>query len=518
LLLSAVSRASAQKLERASDYTLTIEEQSVLSRISASSLRGHLAFLASDLLRGRPTPSRGQTIAAEYIAGQFRRAGLEAIGDVGYFQTCIMDSLEPNPEGFHFQVTVSGKAVDIPARHFDMDGIRPMRLDDLPLVKCISESDLKDLKSTLAGMAVITESSSSTPGAKDRRRPKADARDFYRRLSAFNPALLIELDRGSLGESCYFERSVLADAELAGRRMREPGYATVTVSDENLADAFDAMKAGLPEGRVSLHVSSPVKTKSTLRNVVGALRGSDPALRDSYVIVSAHYDGTGGEAGAVGDRIWNAANDDGSGTVSVIELASSLASLERKPLRSVVFLAFFGEELGSLGARYYVEHPLVPIDRTVADLNLEQMGRTDSPDGDMRNRATVTGYGYSDIGKLLHRAGELSGILVKGNRTEPDPFFERSDNLPFAEHGVPSHTICVAVAYPDYHGAGDEWEKIDYDNMALTDRMVARAVLMISQSRSSPEWSTRDLSARRYLDARIRRELNRVEQPPGPNH
>src|SRR5262249_18763676 len=112
-----------------------------------------------------------------------------------------------------------------------------------------------------------------------------------------------------------------------------------------------------------------------LRNVVGLLRGSDPALKDSYLIVSAHYDHIGVRPTGEGDRINNGANDDGSGTVSVIELASALAGLKQRPRRSIVFITWFGEEKGLVGSRYYGRHPLFPLEKTVAMVNLEQVGR-----------------------------------------------------------------------------------------------------------------------------------------------
>jgi len=264
--------------------------------------------------------------------------------------------------------------------------------------------------------------------------------------------------------------------------------------------AFDAMPPGNSGATLTLHLAAPKPSTIAFLNVAGLLRGSDAELRDSYVVVSAHYDGTGTRPGALGDRIWNAANDDGSGTVSVIEIGAALAGLEPRPRRSILFLAFSGEELGSLGARCYVNHSLIPMERTIVDLNLEQLGRRDAPEGDMTNRVSVTGDEYSDVGAIIRRAALSSGITVQKPKRGSDPYFERSDNLPFAEAGVPAHTICVALEYPDYHGAGDEWEKIDYENMARTDRMIATAVLTIAQSATVPAWNRANPVVQRFVD------------------
>jgi Zn-dependent M28 family amino/carboxypeptidase len=123
---------------------------------------------------------------------------------------------------------------------------------------------------------------------------------------------------------------------------------------------------------LSLNLAASIAKPVKLRNVVGLLRGTDPVLKDTYVLVTAHYDHLGTGAPRCnpidGDAICNGANDDGSGTVSVIELASALATLKERPKRSILFMAVFGEESGLLGSRYYGRHPIFPIEKTVSDV------------------------------------------------------------------------------------------------------------------------------------------------------
>jgi Zn-dependent M28 family amino/carboxypeptidase len=226
------------------------------------------------------------------------------------------------------------------------------------------------------------------------------------------------------------------------------------------------------------------------------------------VLLSAHYDHLGiGPHNGSGDRIYNGANDDGSGTVSVIEIASALATLRPRPRRSLVFVTFYGEERGMVGSRYYVEHPVVPLEKTVADINLEQMGRTDDSDGPRVSAATVTGYDYSDVGALLRRAGRAVGVDVVKHPTKSDGYFGASDNASFAKAGIPAHTISVAYMFPDHHGADDEWEKIDFPNMAKVDRMAALGLVMIADG-LAPAWSKDNPKAARYR--------RKAPQRPGP--
>lgn len=347
LCAACVAALSIGASARATPPALPEGARGVLDGISADSMRGNLSFLASDALEGRGTPSRGLDVAAEFIAAQFRRAGLEPLGDDGYFQTADWRQVAPERERAQF--------ADIPG---------------------------------------------------------------------------------------------------------------------------------------------PVK----VRNVVGVLRGSDPALRDTYVLVTAHYDHIGMREGE-GDQLYNGANDDGSGTVSVVELANAFAAQKVRPKRSIVFMTVFGEEHGLIGSRYYGAHPLVPVDRTVADINLEQIGRTDDSEGPQVRAAAVTGFDYSDVGTVLREAGAATGIRITKHPVNSDRYFAYSDNQALADLGVPAHTISVAYEYPDYHGAADTWDKIDYANMAAVDRTVALAVWTIANDARAPRWNAGNPKAAKYLEA-----------------
>jgi Zn-dependent M28 family amino/carboxypeptidase len=173
----------------------------------------------------------------------------------------------------------------------------------------------------------------------------------------------------------------------------------------------------------------------------------------------------------------------------VIEIARALAKLTPHPKRSIVFMTFFGEERGELGSEYYGKHPIFPIAKTAADVNLEQVGRTDSTVGSNVNSASLTGFDYSDVTKFFEDAGRETGIRVYRDPEASDAYFTRSDNDALAQQGVPAHSLTVAFDYPDYHGLGDEWQKIDYANMARVDRMIALGLLDIANSIEPPHWN-----------------------------
>jgi Zn-dependent M28 family amino/carboxypeptidase len=317
----AILLAAALTIAAAPPVTITEAERAVLDRISTKSLKENLSFIASDRLEGRATPSHGLDMAADFIAEQFRRAGLEPAGHNGYFQ------------------------------------------------------------------------------------------------------------------------------------------------------------------------------KGLAKNVVGLLRGSDPQLRDTCVVLSAHYD----HLGVHGDRIYNGANDDGSGTVSVIEIASALAEMNPRPKRSVVFVTFYGEELGELGSQYFVRHPVCAP--TVADLNLEQLGRTDSSEGPRAGSATLTGFDFTDIAQVIEEAGEATGIRIYNDPKRGDFYFRQSDNASFADRGIPSTTLAVTFMFPDYHQPGDRESKIDYGNMAKVDRAVALGLMLLANAAEAPHWNTANPKTKHYVRA-----------------
>lgn len=471
----AVSASLALSLSLLAPLASAQSNDPVASKISAQSLRGHLSFLASDLLEGRGTPSRGQDLAAEYIAAQFRRAGLEPAGDDGYFQTSTWQYAERDMNQFALQVQAGGKPVGVPASSVDLRMREALGLKDAPVVSMPWADAMADASRADGKVLVLAM--------------PADRRAAYGDLQKFKgkPALLVLFDASRKQGSAANGWLV----ELEGPRRPLDALKTITLYD---AAAMEALgKAG---ATLSLSVPGPVTRPVKLRNVIGVLRGSDPKLKDTYVMLTSHYDHLGIRNG----DIYNGANDDGSGTVSVIEIASALASQKAKPKRSIVFMTFFGEELGLVGSRYYGKHPVFPIASTVADLNLEQIGRTDDSEGPRVSAANLTGFDYTTMPAVLQRAGDKVGVKLVKHPQNSDRYFAQSDNQSLADAGVPAHTLSVAYEFPDYHGKDDDWDKIDYENMAKINRMVALGLLDIANDPKAPTW-TAVPNAAKYLNA-----------------
>jgi Zn-dependent M28 family amino/carboxypeptidase len=480
-----------------------------INSIPASDLRGDLSFLSSDALAGRYTPSPGLDVAAEFIASQFRAAGLEPGGDQEYFQLAKMvDRNMPKPKGDmtlkdgSHSFTVSATKLQI----FDSD--EASSLEDCSVV-VFKTKDLNALKGvTLTGKVVIVpESSLNDVPAEKREEFFKNSRAFDNAVAAAHAKAEVLVGRVRRGGR---PRLISADNERSDKRTP-----IVIADDDELKRWLDAPSSGSESRTVTFEIPAPEDHPVILKNVVGILRGSDPKLKDTCVLLTAHYDhiGTTDTGNALSpqpppkegkDHIYNGANDDGSGTVSVIEIAKALSRLKTRPRRSIVFVTFFGEERGDIGSGYYGRHPVFPIRKTVADVNLEQVGRTDSTVGKQVSNATLTGYDYSDVTKFLAEAGRRMGVTIYLDKEGSDAYFERSDNAALAEQGVPAHTLCVAFDYPDYHALGDEWQKIDYNNMAKVDRAVALGLLNIANSPRAPQWNANTPKTRAYREAQAK--------------
>jgi hypothetical protein len=469
-------------------FAMTPEIQAALDGIRADSLRGDLSFIASDLLEGRNTPSRGLDIAAEYIAAQFRRAGLEPGGDDGYFQTARMAVLEPDLTGFVLHFSHGRRDLAAGAGDVVINTSAALDLDKVPIFKLDPSDESPVERFTAAevnGKAVLIEF---------RRNEQRNYRAAMRRLRDATPVVIISVDTTGATERSPQGRLVDPDEPVRGAPR-------ITLLSPEAASFYASLRAGLTDAGATIHVAAPRQTTARLHNVIGILRGSDPQLKDTCELLTAHYDHLGEKPDGEGDRIFNGANDDGSGTVSVMEVARALSRLPQHPRRSIVFMTFFGEEKGLFGSRYYAHHPTWPLEKIVAQLNLEQVGRTDSTEGPQISNATLTGFSFSNLTDFVGEAGKLTGIKIYNNPRNSDAYFSASDNLSLAEAGVPAQTLCVAFDYSDYHAVGDEWQKINYDNMAKVDRAVALAVLLVADSDQPPHWNADNPKAAGYLKA-----------------
>src|ERR1035438_6260387 len=314
----------------------------IAAHVRANDLKADVSFLASDALEGRATPSRGLDLAAEYIAAQFRRAGLEPAGDDGYFQTASYQSVKANSEGLAFTLGSAqageGTVAIQEAVAADLDGAAAFKVTQSDTA-ALDALTAEQVRGKVLLVEVPTASGGGMAGFQARRRMLTLA-------AKLEPAMVVMV-HPTAPPANPNARVPLREAPATPTAAAHT-VPVLSVWDKAIYDAVDGAKPGPMEATVSAHVAAPLVTPVKLRNVAGVLRGSDPQLKDTYVIVTGHYDHLGTRPNVQGDGIYHGANDDASGTASVIAVAGALSDLGEKPKRTIVFVTLFGEEVGGL--------------------------------------------------------------------------------------------------------------------------------------------------------------------------
>jgi hypothetical protein len=293
--------------------------------------------------------------------------------------------------------------------------------------------------------------------------------------------------------------SVLAADSLAGRAVGSEGAriaARTIASQFELAGLVPAGDEGYlqrvplrvmdrPGGRTRVALlgsrsaldSLPESDRVLESNVLALVPGSDTDRAGEAVLLTAHFDHLGIGRPVDGDSIYNGADDDASGVAALVEIARALAIVPAR--RTVLFAAMAGEERGFLGTRWYVRHPVVPLERTVAALNLEMIGRPDTALGP--GALWLTGFERTTMGPALAEAG----IAVHPDPRPGHRFYERSDNIALARAGVPAHTLSSFGLHADDHSPDDEGERIDFGHLEAAIAEATRAVRILADGPAS---------------------------------
>ena len=474
LLLSicGASAAQAQKMPDPRPFAKTI---------TAEDLKKHLYIVASADFEGRETATEGQRKAAAYIENDFRTLGLKpGNGDNYQLQYPVFqDSLEGA------SLSVNGNAFS-----FNQDFFVPVATDytaDMGAAEVVfagygvSDSTRDDYKNLNVKGKVVMVLGGLPPGVQAPT-GRAARRFFLAKQEAAqkNGAVAILILQSTTPRNVREPKGNMSMTEYPRTIYPNTFYITDAIAKAIVQDDFTAVQKGSGAGKTypaNIHLG--VK-KTTLHlqssDVLGFLEGTD--LKDQILVISAHYD----HLGKRGDVIWYGADDDGSGTVSVLELAEAFAKAKaagKGPRRSILFLANSGEEKGLFGSQYYSEHPTYPLEKTTADLNIDMIGRIDPnrKAGDSTNYVYVVG---SD--KL---STELKPISEGNNKkyskleldykfddpADPEMIYYRSDHFNFARKGVPIIFYFDGI-HKDYHQPTDTPDKINYDIMEKRARLV----------------------------------------------
>ncbi len=497
------------------------------SAITPEFIRPHIYTLADDSMQGRDTSSPEELIAARYLADFHKGLGLQPAGDDStYFQTVPFVGSVTRGYTFTFTTTSGTKTLTANADHSDpilvISGARGpqegaivfggLGIQDTTLG--IRHLDGVDVRGNY--MLIFNDIPSSATGWTPNRR--------YRDLvlnrgakgiitissdSAADFALDVDLMRGGFGEPS----GLRLPAANAQPRLQlqyytiQPDLASAILggglTEQGVRD-LEASLAANPRNFTPRAVSASLSVNGVTgdepfpgRNVAALLSGSDPELAHEVIVLMAHYDHVGvGAADESGDRIYNGADDNGSGTVGLMAIANALTEAKKAgagPRRSVLFLHVTGEEKGLLGSRYYSDNPTVPIANVAAALNIDMIGRIEAK----RYESGDTNYVYligaslisSKVDSLVRAANDKTTKIFLdpglNDLNDPQQIYRRSDHWNFGRLGVPFAFFFTGI-HDDYHQPSDSPDKITYDAMANRLKMIYGTTIELANDTERP--------------------------------
>jgi Zn-dependent M28 family amino/carboxypeptidase len=427
----------------------------------------HIEFLADDALQGRDTGSPGHKRAAEYVAAEFKKAGLEPAGTKGYIQPVMFQTRKIDEAHSSLAIIRDGRTTALTlGEHANFR----MAIDPAPSVEArlvfvghglnIPEQGINDLEGVdLKGAIAVYIGSTprSLPsalqahfGAAAERWQAMRAAGAVGIITIANPRT-VETPWAQTAPSRLNPAMSLADPALDDYRGMQvaitmnPAHANLLF--EGSGRTFDDLIAlendGKPlpsfalQTRVSAH-ASVTRAQVESQNVVGMLPGSDPARRGEYVVLSAHLDHVGVGAPVNGDAIYNGAMDNASGIAAILDVAARLHASGERPARSLLFVAVTGEEKGELGSKYFAAHPTVPAKAIVADVNTDMF----LPLFPLKE-LMVLGLDESDLGDDIRAVADAMHLQIQADPEPQRNRFVRSDQYSFIRAGIPSLSMKV---------------------------------------------------------------------------
>jgi Peptidase family M28 len=481
-----------------------------MKSITPERLRAQLTLIASDEFEGRETSFRGQKLAALYLASQFELMGLQPAGDSGtYFQHFPVVHITVDTRSF---LTTSTPAATKEWRRFGEEYIpyssgRDTTISgDVEFVGYgINSTALRyaeyDPKKNYGGKIVLLlrgtprEDDSADSFARTRSEGSIFAKRMYAQRCGAAALLIVEDLQGRTMKDAFEERKddlvrglitipqrvrtnvpmFSISRQIANELLRSSGKTVDELQHEidstKRPDSFTVDGARVTLSLMMHH------DEVFSENVIGILPGSDSLLKDEYVVFSAHHDHLG--KNTLTGEIYNGADDDGSGTCSLLEIAHAFTTMKSPPKRSLLFLSVAGEEKGLLGSLFYTEHPTVPLEKTITDLNVDMIGRFDPEHEKINDTNYVYVIGSDKLSSALDSIGRkandesvhLNLDYTYDDEADPHQYYRRSDHYNFAKKNIPI-IFYFDGEHADYHQPTDKVEKINFGILTKRARLV----------------------------------------------
>lgn len=454
------------------------EADKVKETVSKNDIEGHIYFLASDELRGRETGTPEIDIAAAYLANSFRRYGVKPADNGSYYQAV---ELEKITSAKHIQLELntinSNKLLPLSADNYDFNG-------NAIFLNYGLQDDYN--KKDVNGKLIIVKA--GTANKSDPRSSFSASRKKRKLAIANGAAGIIELSNAN--DTLWTQLSGFLNGDKLGLKNKNDSksiHLWLQDSDGSIEKAMTSTKKILGKLNISGIEKQPVHSK----NVVGMVEGTDPKLKDEFVIYSAHYDHNGvGKPNAENDSIYNGARDNAVGTVTVLSAAENIAKYPTK--RSALFILFTAEEKGLLGSKWYVEHPIIPLEQMVYCFNSDNGGYNDT------SIATIVGLNRTTAGHHIINATSEFGLKAIDDPAGEQGLFDRSDNVNFAKKGIPAPTYSLGFTAFDaeinkyYHQTSDNPDTLDYDYLEKFFKSYVLSCRLIANDQKTPFWTEGD--------------------------
>ncbi len=501
--------------------------------ITEADLRANLGFIASDALQGRMSLQPGDDAAAQWVASEFQKAGLEPAAAGSYLQAVPLIEFRADrahsyigyrrgttekewkfPEAYGafprdvdvtaalvfagFGITAPELSYDDYA-HQDVHGKIVIIFDHEPQENDASSifngtgntryattrvKVLNAQKHSAVGVLIVAEPNRKHPSNQER----------MARIGG-TTTRAVPLPMQALADDELHTPSAVISDGVAKELLDSAGETPSEVQAAIDRDLKPHSRA-IADIRVTIHFRNASTRSGTSYNAVGLLPGSDRHLAQETILISAHHDHDGVSL----DQVWHGADDNGSGTVGVVELAHAFATNPAKPKRSLLFVVFAAEERGLLGAFYMAAHPLRPLDTTRAMINFDMIGRDETPSdqtkglidipADTTNRLNLIGATYSpDYNRTVQQENQYVGLTLDyrfDHESALNVFF-RSDQFPFVLQNIPSFWWFTGF-HPDYHHVSDTADKIDYVKMAKILRLAYLSAWQFGDEANPPKF------------------------------
>ncbi|MBV9760014.1 MAG: M20/M25/M40 family metallo-hydrolase [Acidobacteriaceae bacterium] len=505
--------------------------------IRESDLRADLAFLSSDALQGRLSLQPGDDVAIQWIASEFAKAGLQPAANGSYLQAVPLIEFRNDraesylamkrggeekrwkfPEAFgsfpkdtDLTAPVVFAGFGITAPELDYDDYQNIDAHGKIVLIFDHEPQETDPKSIFNGTG-NTRYATSRVKVQNAQAHGAVGVLIVAEPNRKHPSNQERVARigGSATRATPLPSQALADDSLhtpsvtisdaAAKELLANAGATPSELQAGIDRDLKPQSRALPDTEATIHLKNLFSHAGTSYNVAGLEKGSDPALAGDTIIISGHHDhdGMSVENGRV--DIWHGADDNGSGTVGVVELAHAFAANPVKPRRSILFVVFAAEERGLLGSFYMAAHPLRPLDRTRAIINFDMIGRNETPSDQTKglieipaytsNRLNLIGATYSpDYREAVEAENKHVGLTLddRFDRESALNVFFRSDQFPFVLHDIPALWWFTGF-HPDYHHTTDTFDKINYVKMAKILRLAYLTAFRMGDERQPPRF------------------------------